>query len=105
MYYRKYMITKAVTSFELSWMSLFRPFSSSLWGALLAAMLLLSASHGAVYQACHHHAPSRRNGLVQNICNSSFYVFSSFCGQGTYLSDVSKIKLKGEYVFCIQVTL
>jgi hypothetical protein len=107
MYYRKYMITRAVTSFELSWTSLFRPFSSSLWGALLAAMILLSASLGVMYQAYHHYAASGtsgRSGLVQNICNSSFYVFNSFCGQGTYLSDVLNIKSKSEYVLCIQVS-
>jgi hypothetical protein len=91
-YYRKYMITKAVTSFELSWTSLFRPFNSSLWGALLVAVLLLSVSLGVMYQVCQHYAESRRNGLVQNICNSSFYVFSTFCGQGTYLSDIVNVK-------------
>jgi hypothetical protein len=82
------MITKAVKSFEQPWTSLFRPFSSSLWTASLIAMLSLSASLGVML---HHYAESGRNGLVQNICNSSFFVFSTFCGQGTDLTRIFNI--------------
>lgn len=78
------MIIKAKTGFELSWASIFYPFNSSLWVALIASMLLLSSCLAIVYQTFHHYKGLRRNGLLQNIYNSSFFIFSVFCGQGIY---------------------
>ncbi|XP_021924655.1 glutamate receptor ionotropic, delta-1-like [Zootermopsis nevadensis] len=82
---RKYMFIKAATEFELSWLSIFYPFNCPLWFALIASILLLSTCLGIICQICHRNTEFRRNGLLQNICNSLFFIFSVFCGQGEKL--------------------
>ncbi|PSN34585.1 Ionotropic receptor 117 [Blattella germanica] len=77
-------------TFERHWGDFMTPFSTELWLAVLATLVLLASFLSALYNVGHNYCGEAVVGVTEyGFLDSLFYVFSSFCQQGHSVTPLS----------------